>query len=68
MVLLAWKLRNTIDGSVQHIAASTEEVPEVLRLAKTDGTIVRDEILSIRTAKGSVILIRGPIHCLQSFL
>ena len=51
-VLFAWKLRNTIDGSVQHIAVSTEEVLEVLILAKTDGTIVREEFLPIRTVKG----------------
>ena len=43
-------LRNAMDGSIQHLAVSTENSLEVKRLASKDGIIVNGEVLSIRTA------------------
>ena len=44
------KLRNAMYRSVLHIAASTNEALEVLRALSKDEIIVREEVLSIRTA------------------
>ena len=63
-LLFEWKLRNAMDGSVLHIAVSAEEAPEVLRPASKDGNIVREQVLSIRTAQGSVNPVNGSMHCL----
>ena len=52
-----------MDGSVLHIAVTTEEALEVLRPASKDAGIVGDEVLSIRSAQGNVNLMSGPIHC-----
>ena len=52
-----------MDGSVLHIAVSTEEALEVLRPMSKDGRIVRDEVLSVRIAQGSMNPMSGPIRC-----
>ena len=52
-----------MDGSVLHIAVTTYVALKVFTPAGKDGSIVIGEVLSIRTAEGSVNLISGPIHC-----
>ena len=51
-------------GSVLCIAVGTEEALEVLTSMSKDGSIVREEVLSISTVQGSVHLMSGPIYCL----
>ena len=44
-LLLEWKLRNVMDGSVLHIVASTEEALEVLRPVNKDGSTVHQNCI-----------------------
>ena len=55
-LLFEWKLRNAMDGSVLHIAVTTEEAQEVLRPMSEDGRFVSGEVLSFRTEQRSVNL------------
>ena len=52
-----------MDGNVLHIVLNIKETLEELRPASNEGSIVRDEVLSVGTAQGSVDLMIGPIHC-----
>ena len=53
-LLLVRKLRNAIYGSVLHTDVCTEDALKVLRAASKNGSIIREEVLSIRTTYGSV--------------
>ena len=52
-----------MNGSVLHIAVNTEETLEVLIPTSKDGRIVREEVLFIGTAQGSMYLMSGSTHC-----
>ena len=62
--LFEWKLSNAMDGSVLHVSVSTNEALEVLRPASNDGSIIREEVLSIIAAYGSVDLLSWSMQCL----
>ena len=49
-LLLEWKLRNSVNSSVLHIADNTEEALGVHRPTNNDGRIVREAVLSIKAA------------------
>ena len=67
-LLFERKLRHVMDGSVLHVAVSTDEALELLRPVRYNGSSVSEEVMSIRTAYGCVDLMSGPIHCFLSLV
>ena len=67
-LLLEWKLRNAMDGSVLHIAISIGEALKVLNTAINNKGIVRDMVLSVTTAHGNMNLMIGVIHYLSCLI
>ena len=55
-----------MDCSFLHISVCTEEALVVFGPANKEGSIVSEEVLSIKTAQRTVDLMSGPIHCLNS--